>query len=78
MKNDRRTFLKTAALAGAAATSGLGGLAAPAAARTGGARAGTQELPKGMTSRRSVRAANTASASAPSAASSTSSRPNRS
>ena len=51
MKNDRRTFLKTAALAGAAATSGLGGLATPAAARTGAAaaRAGTQELPKGMT-----------------------------
>ncbi|MFL5146613.1 MAG: fumarylacetoacetate hydrolase family protein [Microvirga sp.] len=49
MKNDRRTFLKTAALAGAAATSGLGGLTAPAAARTGQARAGTQELPKGMT-----------------------------
>ena len=33
MKNDRRTFLKTAALAGAAATSGLTGLAAPAAAQ---------------------------------------------
>src|SRR5215213_2748596 len=49
MKNDRRTFLKTAALAGAAATSGLGGLTTPAAARTGAARAGTQELPKGMT-----------------------------
>src|SRR3954468_23043193 len=47
MKNDRRTFLKTAALAGAAATSGLGGLTTPAAARTGAAaaRAGTQELP---------------------------------
>ncbi|MFL5182627.1 MAG: fumarylacetoacetate hydrolase family protein, partial [Microvirga sp.] len=49
MKNDRRTFLKTAALAGAAATSGLGGLTTPAAARTGAARAGTQQLPKGMT-----------------------------
>ena len=49
MKNDRRTFLKTAALAGAAATSGLGGLTTPAAARTGAGRAGTQELPKGMT-----------------------------
>ena len=49
MKNDRRTFLKTAALVGAAATSGLSGLPTPAAARTGGARAGTQELPKGMT-----------------------------
>ena len=46
MKNDRRTFLKTAALAGAAATSGLSGLTTPAAARTGAARAGTQQLPK--------------------------------
>jgi 2-keto-4-pentenoate hydratase/2-oxohepta-3-ene-1,7-dioic acid hydratase in catechol pathway len=49
MKNDRRTFLKTAAIAGAAATSGLAGLAAPAAAQTGGGRAGAPGLPKGMT-----------------------------
>ena len=48
MKNDRRTFLKTAALAGAAATSGLG-LATPAAAQTAAPRAGAPGLPKGMT-----------------------------
>jgi 2-keto-4-pentenoate hydratase/2-oxohepta-3-ene-1,7-dioic acid hydratase in catechol pathway len=57
MKKDRRTFLKTAALAGAAATSGLG-LAAPAIAQTAAAAgqtgaatptAGPRELPKGMT-----------------------------
>jgi 2-keto-4-pentenoate hydratase/2-oxohepta-3-ene-1,7-dioic acid hydratase in catechol pathway len=50
MKNDRRAFLKAAALAGAAATSGAVSLAAPAAAQTGPApRAGSGDMPKGMT-----------------------------
>jgi FtsP/CotA-like multicopper oxidase with cupredoxin domain len=50
MKKDRRTFLKTAALAGAAAASGAG-LAVPAAAQTAAPppRAGAPGLPKGIT-----------------------------
>src|SRR5215475_11530482 len=49
MTQDRRTFLKTTALAGAAAAS-AGALAAPALAqRTAAPTTGSREMPKGLT-----------------------------
>src|SRR5262245_43696608 len=49
MTQNRRTFLKTAALAGAAATTS-GALAAPALAQRAAApTSGTQQLPRGLT-----------------------------
>jgi 2-keto-4-pentenoate hydratase/2-oxohepta-3-ene-1,7-dioic acid hydratase in catechol pathway len=48
MDQDRRTFLQTTALAGAAAVAGAGSLSVPAAAQTAGASE-PKDLPKGMT-----------------------------